>query len=104
MAGSVQAFGLDVFDGALRPTAWLSGSAQHSGLPPAAAGSGAFGFLLQLLGHSHGWPFPAGGQQRIPDALWRIAPREGVRLRCDAHVDAVLVARRTRLRRPSRGR
>ena len=62
MTGSIKAFGLDLFDGATRPTAWLSGSAQHSGLSPSTAGSGAFGFLLQLLGHSHGWPFPAGGQ------------------------------------------
>ena len=87
MAGSIEAFGLDVFDGATRPTAWLSGSAQHSGLAPSTAGSGAFGFLLQLLGHSHGWPFPAGGQGRIIDALMAIARREGVQVRCDATVE-----------------
>jgi phytoene dehydrogenase-like protein len=91
MAGSVEAFGLDVFEGALRPTAWLAGSAQHSGLPPSTAGSGAFGFLLQLIAHSHGWPFPAGGQGRIADALLSIAAREGVAVRCDAHVARVLV-------------
>jgi phytoene dehydrogenase-like protein len=91
MAGSIEAFGLDVFDGAARPTAWLAGSAQHSGLAPSTAGSGAFGFLLALLAHSHGWPFPAGGQQRISDALLAIASREGVRVRCDAHVDRVIV-------------
>lgn len=91
MAGSVEAFGLDVFDGALRPTAWLAGSAQHSGLGPSTAGSGAFGFLLQLVGHSHGWPFPAGGQGRVSDALLAIAEREGVQVRCDAHVERVLV-------------
>ncbi len=91
MAGSVEAFGLDVFDGAIRPTAWLAGSAQHSGLAPSTAGSGAFGFLLQLIAHSHGWPFPAGGQGRIADALLAIAAREGVRVRCDAHVERILV-------------
>ncbi|MDQ6607353.1 MAG: NAD(P)/FAD-dependent oxidoreductase [Actinomycetota bacterium] len=91
MAGSIEAFGLDVFDGASRPTAWLSGSAQHSGLPPATAGSGAFGFLLQLLAHSYGWPFPAGGQGQIAEALVRIAERAGVTLRCDAHVERILV-------------
>jgi phytoene dehydrogenase-like protein len=91
MAGSVEAFGLDVFEGALRPTAWMAGSAQHSGLPPSTAGSGAFGFLLQLTAHSHGWPFPAGGQGRIADALLSIAAREGVTVRCDAHVERVLV-------------
>lgn len=91
MTGSIQAFGMDVFDGAERPTAWLSGSAQHSGLPPSAAGSGAFGFLLQLLGHSHGWPFPAGGQAELVAALLRIAEREGVEVRCSAHVERILV-------------
>ena len=90
MTGSVEAFGLDVFDGARRPTAWLAGSAQHSGLPPATAGSGAFGFLLQLLGHSHGWPFPEGGQGAIVDALVSIAERDGVRVRCDAQVERIL--------------
>ena len=93
MAGSIEAFGLDVFDGATRPTAWLVGSAQHSGLAPSTAGSGAFGFLLALLAHSHGWPFPAGGQQRITDALLAIASREGVTVRCSAHVDRVIVRR-----------
>ena len=91
MAGSIQALGLDVFDGAQRPTAWLAGSAQHSGLPPSTAGSGAFGFLLQLLGHSHGWPFPAGGQGALTDALVAIAQREGVTLRCNAHVESIEV-------------
>jgi phytoene dehydrogenase-like protein len=112
MAGSVEAFGLDVFDGAAGPTAWMAGSAQHYGLPPSTAGSGAFGFLLQLVAHSHGWRFPAGGQGRIADALLAIATREGVRVRCGAHVDRVLVrggrvagvaAKRGGDRRPRRG-
>ena len=42
---------------------------------PAAdhAGSGAFGFLLQLVGQSHGWPLPRGGMQALADALTRRA-------------------------------
>ncbi len=92
MIGSIQALGDDLFDGAPRPTAWLSGSAQHSGLPPTTAGSGAYGLLLQLLGHTHGWPFPAGGQQAVADALVAIAEREGVRVRCDAPVRDILLA------------
>ena len=91
MTGSIEAFGLDLFAGATRPTAWFSGSAQHSGLAPSTAGSGAFGFLLQLLAHSHGWPFPAGGQGRITDALTTIAMREGVLIRCNAPVQRILV-------------
>jgi phytoene dehydrogenase-like protein len=91
MTGSIEAFGLDVFSDARRPTAWLAGSAQHSGLPPSTAGSGTFGFLLQLLGHTHGWPFPAGGQGQITNALLNIAAREGVEVRCQARVEGVLV-------------
>jgi phytoene dehydrogenase-like protein len=93
LAGSAEALGLDLFDGDRRATAWLSGSAQHSGLPPSAAASGAFGFLLQLLGHRHGWPFPAGGMQSLVDALERRARREGAALRTGATVERVLVVR-----------
>lgn len=89
--GSVEAFGLETFDGASRPTAWLASSAQHSGLPPTTALSGAFGFLLQLLGHTHGWQFPRGGQGRIADVLVAMLEAEGGRVRCDAHVDRILV-------------
>ena len=79
--------------GRRRPTAWLAGSAQHSGLAPSTAGSGAFGFLLALVAHSHGWPFPAGGQQRIADALLAIAHGRASCVRCGAHVDRVIVRR-----------
>ena len=83
LLGSVEALGLEIFAGDRRATAWLSGSAQHSGLPPSTAGSGAFGLLLQLLGHATdgrcrwaGWarsptrshPGRAGGRT---GALWR---------------------------------
>jgi phytoene dehydrogenase-like protein len=90
MLGSVEALGLDVFDGDRRATAWLSGSAQHSGLPPSTAGSGAFGLLLQVLAHSHGWPVPRGGAQAVVEALVARAAREGARLRCGAAVERVL--------------
>ena len=92
-AGSVEALGLDLFDGDRRATAWLAGSAQHSGLPPSAAASGAFGFLLQLLGHSHGWPFPRGGMQTLTDALVRRAESEGVSIHCARSVAQILVRR-----------
>src|SRR5690348_8504011 len=49
MIGSIEALGLELFEGDRRATAWLAGSAQHSGLPPTTAGSGAFGLLLQVL-------------------------------------------------------
>ena len=91
LAGSAEALGLDLFDGDRRATAWLAGSAQHSGLPPTTAASGAFGFLLQLLGHSHGWPFPRGGMQALTDALVRRAVREGATIACEQSVSQILV-------------
>lgn len=93
LLGSVEALGLDLFDGDRRATAWLSGSAQHSGLPPSTTVSGAFGFLLQLLGHSHGWPLPRGGMGELSAALVRRAEREGVTIRCSAPVRSLLVCR-----------
>jgi phytoene dehydrogenase-like protein len=93
LLGSVEALGLDLFDGDTRATAWLAGSAQHSGLPPATTVSGAFGFLLQLMGHSHGWPLPRGGMGQLADALVRRAEREGAAIRCSATVRELLVRR-----------
>ena len=91
MLGSIEAFGLDVFSGATRPAAWLAGTAQHSGLSPSTAGTGAFGFLLQLIGQAAGWPFPAGGQEQMIGALLRIAGREGISVRCAATVEQIVV-------------
>lgn len=92
LLGSVEALGLDLFDGDQRATAWLSGSAQHSGLPPSTTLSGAFGFLLQLMGHSHGWPLPRGGMGELAKALLRRAEQEGVTIRCSATVRQLLVS------------
>ena len=50
---------------AVRRRGW-PGSAQHSGLPPSTAGSGAFGFLLQLLGHRMAGRSPPAGRGRLP--------------------------------------
>ncbi|HYV16304.1 MAG TPA: NAD(P)/FAD-dependent oxidoreductase [Conexibacter sp.] len=91
LLGSVEALGLDLFDGDRRATAWLAGSAQHSGLPPSTTVSGAFGFLLQLLGHSHGWPFPRGGMGELAAALVRRAERAGATIRCSSTVSGLLV-------------
>ncbi|RKQ87067.1 phytoene dehydrogenase-like protein [Solirubrobacter pauli] len=89
LLGSAEALGLDLFDGDRRATAWLSGSAQHSGLPPTAALSGAFGMLLQLTGHSHGWLLPRGGVQALTDALVREATAAGATLRTGASVERI---------------
>jgi phytoene dehydrogenase-like protein len=91
MLASVQALGFELFDGDRRATAWLSASAQHSGLPPTTTVSGAFGLLLQLIGHSHGWPFPRGGMGQVVDALVALATDAGAHVRCDAPVEQILV-------------
>ena len=44
LVGSVESLGLDMFDGDRRATAWLAGSAQHSGLPPSTAKKFEIGF------------------------------------------------------------
>jgi phytoene dehydrogenase-like protein len=93
LLGSVEALGLDLFNGDRRATAWLAGSAQHSGLPPSTTLSGAFGFLLQMMGHSHGWPLPQGGMGELAKALIGRAEREGARIRCSATVEQLLVSR-----------
>ena len=90
--GSAEAFGDDLF-GAERPTAWLCGASMHSGLPPDAAGSGAFGFLLMMLGHLTGWPFPRGGAQRLADALAAHARDEGAEIRLGGRVERISVRR-----------
>jgi phytoene dehydrogenase-like protein len=91
LVGSVEALGLDLFDGDSRATAWLAGSAQHAGLPPSTTVSGAFGFLLQLMSHSHGWPLPEGGMGELSDALVRRVERENATIRCSATVRRLLV-------------
>ena len=88
--GSAEAFGDDLF-GAARPTAWLCGSSMHSGLPPEAAASGAFAFLLNMLGHLTGWPFPRGGAQRLADALAAHARDCGADIRVDSRVERIAV-------------
>jgi phytoene dehydrogenase-like protein len=49
--------------------AWLYGSAMHSDVPPAGAGSAIAAAYLNLLGHGVGWPSPEGGAGRLAEAL-----------------------------------
>lgn len=47
----------------------LTGNAMHSDVPPDAAGSGVFGYLLAMLGQDVGFPVPEGGAGALADAL-----------------------------------
>jgi phytoene dehydrogenase-like protein len=74
----VRRFGDEVFDGS--PTALLfAGNALHADLSPDGAGSGLYGWILTMLGHSHGFPVPVGGAGRLIDALvGRLESKGGV--------------------------
>ncbi|NMR19981.1 NAD(P)/FAD-dependent oxidoreductase [Cellulomonas fimi] len=47
----------------------LTGNAMHADIPPDAAGSGVFGWLLAMLGQDVGFPVPQGGAGRLAAAL-----------------------------------
>jgi phytoene dehydrogenase-like protein len=47
----------------------LAGNAMHADIPMTAPGSGLFGMLLAMLGHSVGFPVPEGGAGRLASAL-----------------------------------
>lgn len=58
----------ETFRGTAAP-AWFFGAAMHGDVPPQEAGSAIAGFYLLLLGHLVGWPSPAGGAERLAEAL-----------------------------------
>lgn len=52
-----------------RARALFAGNACHSILPLEKSSSGAFGLMLDMLGHAVGWPIAKGGSQAIADAM-----------------------------------
>lgn len=74
------------------PRALLTGNAMHSDLPPDAAGSGLFGWLLCMLGQDVGFPTPRGGAQSLADAMERRFTATGGTVRTGARVEAVEVS------------
>ncbi|RST03702.1 NAD(P)/FAD-dependent oxidoreductase [Streptomyces sp. WAC05950] len=69
----------------------LAGNALHADLAPEAAGSGGFGWLMSMLGQSHGFPVPVGGAGALTAALVSRLRRRGGVLRCGERVAAVVV-------------
>jgi phytoene dehydrogenase-like protein len=69
----------------------LAGNTLHADLAPESALGGFFGFFLCALGQRYGFPVPEGGAGRLTDALVGRAASRGAVLRCDAHVDEVVV-------------
>ena len=89
---SVRQLGSELFRGE-GATLALAGCALHTDLGPEQAGGGIYGWLLAMLGQQVGWPVPAGGAQRITDALVERFTARGGRIECSAPVERVLVAR-----------
>ncbi|MEV6202465.1 NAD(P)/FAD-dependent oxidoreductase [Streptomyces sp. NPDC051771] len=69
----------------------LAGNALHADLPPEAAGSGGFGWLMSMLGQHHGFPVPVGGAGALTAALIRRLERRGGAVRCGTPVVEVAV-------------
>jgi phytoene dehydrogenase-like protein len=70
----------------------LTGSAMHADIPATSPGSGAFGWLLSMLGQDVGYPVPEGGAGRLADALAARARAVGAELFTGCPVERIVVA------------
>lgn len=69
----------------------LYGCALHTDIGPESAGSGAYGWLLAMIGQQHGFPAPEGGAQSLTDALVRRLKSRGGALYCGANADRIVI-------------
>ncbi|MEU9376090.1 NAD(P)/FAD-dependent oxidoreductase [Streptomyces sp. NPDC048255] len=69
----------------------LAGNALHADLAPETTGGGGFGWLMSMLGQSHGFPAPVGGSGALTAALVSRLRRRGGGLRCGERVVSVVV-------------
>ena len=72
----------------------LTGNAMHADIPPDAAGSGVFGWLLAMLGQDVGFPVPQGGAGQLAAALAARVVAGGGAIETGARVDHVHVVNR----------
>ncbi|GAA1801180.1 NAD(P)/FAD-dependent oxidoreductase [Luedemannella flava] len=70
----------------------LSGLALHSDLGPQETGSGAYGWIMAMLGQQFGFPVPVGGAGEITNSLVARFAAAGGQLRCGAPVAEIVVA------------
>ena len=84
--------GAELFDGE-GARLLLAGNAAHADAPVDAPVSGAYGWLLAMLGQQHGFPVPVGGSGELAAALGRRAQAAGAALHCDQPVDRIDVRR-----------
>jgi phytoene dehydrogenase-like protein len=88
LPSSAKSLGDRLFEGP-GSRAWLYGSAGHSDVPPTSAGSAIAVAYLNLLGHAAGWPSPAGGAERLTDALVSRLRWAGGEVRTGARVERI---------------
>jgi phytoene dehydrogenase-like protein len=69
----------------------LAGNAAHADAPGDAPVSGAYGWLLAMLGQQQGFPVPVGGAGELAAALARRAEAAGATLRVDERVERIEV-------------
>jgi phytoene dehydrogenase-like protein len=67
----------------------LAGNAMHADIPPTAPGSGAFGWILAMLGQQYGFPAPVGGSGELAAALSRRAVAAGAEIVTGQRVDRI---------------
>ena len=72
-----------------RARALFAGLAAHAMRPLEASPTAAFGLLLGAAAHAVGWPFPAGGAQRITDALASLLAAVGGDVATSARVESL---------------
>ena len=69
----------------------IAGNAAHADIPPDAAGSGLFGWLLAMLAQDVGFPVAQGGAGNLADALAARLESRGGDIRCHAQVTRIEV-------------
>ena len=72
----------------------LAGNAMHADIPMSAPGSGLFGMLLAMLGHSVGFPVPEGGAGRLASALADRFTSRGGTIQLGVRAERVVTDRR----------
>ncbi len=87
---SVNRMGTELFKGRLGRDI-LAGNAMHADIPPDAAGSGIYGWLMTMLAQDVGFPAPVGGAQTLAEALRRRAESAGAQVRTGVRVDGIEV-------------
>jgi phytoene dehydrogenase-like protein len=72
-----------------RTRALFAGLASHAIMPLEKISTAAFGFVLLMLGHAVGWPFPQGGSQKIPNAMASYLRSLGGEIQTGVRVDSL---------------